>query len=734
MALFLFFVVVVLFLIFRGKKSAKKTAKPKQNPFKQPPAKVVVQRPAVPRPFVSSAAPAARPVPPHVPAPSPPSPVQVALDMATKHFGWEWEDYLKTKPVLPVATPVIQRHFASAYQSLPQMELRDFLYSLINTQTTGNYDAAGKLIPRKPYIYHDLHLVAYELVSQQRLNERDIHELIKGLVRDYRERKKAEKLQKQTVEPIAIIPVDQPAVIPLPENTKEPETSRPVLETISEIINSVSEAKVVPPIQITSEKLAMPNVIDIAPGDVKLNLEFSIGGTVATNTGNSFTSTTNHVYQGYNPDDYKFGKKYKDKMGLTPQEVIWLDKFTIMTNQFNAVESCAIAINRLYLAIIKKMVWRFWNEKIGLQQRMEEIKEIAYKFSLKEHGHWQYFNHEEVKTKTESDLYYTVYKKAENAVRTGWGCSHISPAFYARTQDAIDLFKLHIEPVLDEVILGLTATIPLPDDATEIILNQQSTTKWKREFEKITVDPAQNIKAMATAIHHLAKLNKKNPSVENIYYEAAKFMAPIHKTEALNMYLYYIKSDQKSARIDNKPFNKTNQKQLFKTSEQQAEFQTIVEELIVFKDIKQSLKKVAVFYEPKRKRITLDNSAIALAGQELSGTVDVLNKYLKEEDEPEPAIHEVNTHTSTIGTQTEIIAVAGLSVLQLELLTLFQSNNFNLSSETVTAFAQQHGAFKNQLIESINDACIDVLDDVLIEEDGENYTIEPDYFSKIYTS
>jgi len=719
MVLFLFFAVVVLFLIFRGKKSAKKPLKPKVNPFKQQlPIKPSVQRPAAPRPIMASAATAPRPVPPPAPVP-PPSPVQVALDMAIKHFGWEWEDFLKTKPVLSVASPVIQRHFASAYQSLPQMELRDFLYSLINTQTATNYDAAGKLVPRKPYIYHELHLASYELISQQRLNERDIQELIKGLVREYRENKEAEKLQKQTVATIAVVPVEQPVIVPVSENERE--TSIPVAEKISSIINTVLEAKPV-----------TPHVIDIIPGDVKLDLTIPVSVAVPAQTGSGFTSSTNHVYQGYNPDDYKFGQKYKDKMGLTPQEVIWLDKFTIMTNQFNAVESCAIAINRLYLAIIKKMVWRFWNEKVGLQQRMEDIKDTAYKFSLKEHGHWQYFNHEDVKVRTESDLYYTVFKKAENAIRTAWGCSHISPAFYSRTQDAIDLFKLHIEPVLDEVILGLTATIPEAYEATEIILNQQSTTRWKREFEKITANPAQNIKITATAIHHLAKLNKKNPSVENIYYEAAKFMAPIDKTEALNMYLYYIQSDQKSARIDNKPFNKTNQKQLFKTPEQQAEFQFIVEELIVFKDIKQSLKKVAAFYEIKRKRITLDNSAIALAGQELSGTVEVLNKYLKDEDEPAPAIQAAIIHTAALVAETGTITVAGLSASQLSLLALFQNNNLILSSEMVTTFAEQHGAFKNQLIESINDACIDVLDDVLIEEDGEDYAIDPDYFNKIY--
>jgi hypothetical protein len=46
-------------------------------------------------------------------------------------------------------------------------------------------------------------------------------------------------------------------------------------------------------------------------------------------------------------------------------------------------------------------------------------------------------------------------------------------------------------------------------------------------------------------------------------------------------------------------------------------------------------------------------------------------------------------------------------------------------------FAKSKGVFKNQLIESINEICYEILDDVLIEEEDEFYTINPDYYQKL---
>ena len=45
--------------------------------------------------------------------------------------------------------------------------------------------------------------------------------------------------------------------------------------------------------------------------------------------------------------------------------------------------------------------------------------------------------------------------------------------------------------------------------------------------------------------------------------------------------------------------------------------------------------------------------------------------------------------------------------------------------------AKERGVFKNQLIDSINEACFETIDDVLIEEEEENYVIYEHYYQNI---
>lgn len=64
-------------------------------------------------------------------------------------------------------------------------------------------------------------------------------------------------------------------------------------------------------------------------------------------------------------------------------------------------------------------------------------------------------------------------------------------------------------------------------------------------------------------------------------------------------------------------------------------------------------------------------------------------------------------------------------------LEFFSKNNYSILQSEFEIFAKSKGAFKNQLIENINEICFENLDDVLIEEDEEYYTINEDYYQKL---
>jgi hypothetical protein len=65
---------------------------------------------------------------------------------------------------------------------------------------------------------------------------------------------------------------------------------------------------------------------------------------------------------------------------------------------------------------------------------------------------------------------------------------------------------------------------------------------------------------------------------------------------------------------------------------------------------------------------------------------------------------------------------------------MFENGGYSVLQSEVEAFARSKGALKNQIIESINDMCYDHLDDILIEEDGEYYTVNPEYYKIIHAS
>lgn len=241
----------------------------------------------------------------------------------------------------------------------------------------------------------------------------------------------------------------------------------------------------------------------------------------------------------------------------------------------------------------------------------------------------------------------------------------------------------------------------------------------------------------------LGKLNRKNPSCENIFFEASKFMSKRHKPTALALYLHYLYHDLKSEKFDNKPLTKSIQKSLFNTNEQLHEFEIILSALIQDKNLERALEQLPAVYERKRKKIQLDSGSIKEVQALHADTVDLLNEYLKDELEDENSTivaQEINAEEVNIQItpkhpvqETKSLYVAELVFTDMQLMTLafFEKGNFSIGFEEMETFAKEKAVFKNQLIESINETCYELLDDVLIEGEEEFYTINIDYYKSI---
>ncbi|SFD86394.1 TerB-C domain-containing protein [Chitinophaga sp. CF118] len=432
---------------------------------------------------------------------------------------------------------------------------------------------------------------------------------------------------------------------------------------------------------------------------------------------------------GYDSDEFKLGHRYKTKLNLNTEEITWLNKFDCYRNAFNSIDGCEVAIIKLFLLAVKMLNKRLKKEDASLEKEMEEIRKKAKESIPLMSEYFYNYDDNYVQNAAEAEAFYTIYKKAEVVVREAWGHKRkISAEFNSYSPQAKQQFASRLEPLIDEIVTYLKPTIGETNEQIELDLNATTTTRWKERMTDITsaYSKAQHAESVE-ALYRLGRQNLRNPTRGNIYYEAAKFIAPYDRHESLRLYLHYIYHDLKSTKPDQKQLNKSIQKKLFANEAQLAQFLDIVNGLIKDMNLLKSLTQVDTMYVPKRRKIELDHEQIRIVTQEHSGTVEILNGYLQEDE----MIHETTEEVVVISKVPESHTSSPLTPLQIEFLQLFPEDH-QLSAVEVEAFAIGKGMFKNQLLDGINDTCYELLDDVLVEEEDDYYVINSDYYNKIF--
>lgn len=450
-----------------------------------------------------------------------------------------------------------------------------------------------------------------------------------------------------------------------------------------------------------------------------------------------------YSYQNYNTDyDYwRLGSKYKTKLKLNDEEVKLLNKLWYPSNNFCSVEYCCVEILKLYITVIEELKASYIAEGTTIDAQFLAVADVIARKHFKYKNGSQ--NYKYCIETTTNEFYSHIFKHCENAVREYYGHKRkINTDTYYTTAEAKTEFETKIISKVSGLLPVLISKVSVPDEATDIELYSQNTNRWKIKFEELTTRYNEKPKEFIDSIVALGKLNKKNPSIENIFFEASKFIAKYDKESALSLYVHYLFHDLKSATFDNKQLTKTIQKSLFKTNEQLHDFEIIVSDLIKDKDLEKALKNVSKVYEVKRKKIKLDTTSIKEVQQQHSGTVELLNEYLKDDFEDENnsiKSQEINneeikieiTQKSEETSHSAFVRDLTFSPIHISALELFSKSNFSIPQSELEIFAKSKGIFKNQLIESINETCYDFLDDVLIEEEDDYYTINTNYFQRI---
>ena len=451
-----------------------------------------------------------------------------------------------------------------------------------------------------------------------------------------------------------------------------------------------------------------------------------------------------YSYQNNNTDyDYwRLGSKYKDKLKLDDNEVKLLNSLIDTNNKFNSIEFCAVELIRLSLNCVKQLEEYCKQNNSKFENVINEIAhiEITSKYKYTQGS----YNYKSINDNFISTVYQCIYKTCENTLRDYFKVGRKTDlSYYLHSENATIIFKEKILNIIQPFIdLSISEKKEI-DLESEIKINNYSRSRYKNELNLLSesFDEAK-ISDYKNAIENLELRNQGNPFIESIYFEASKFVSKYDKSLSLTYYIKYLYHDLKSATFDNKQLTKTIQKSLFKTNEQLHDFEIIVSELIKDKNLDKALKNVSKVYEIKRKKIQLDTASIKEVQQQHSGTVELLNEYLKDDFEDEnnsiksqeisnEEIRIEITQKSDNISHSAFVGDLNFTPIHISALELFSKSNFSVPQSELEQFAKSKGIFKNQLIESINETCYEFLDDVLIEEEEDYYTINTNYFQRI---
>ena len=455
-----------------------------------------------------------------------------------------------------------------------------------------------------------------------------------------------------------------------------------------------------------------------------------------------------------------FGDLYRGRLALEPREVTWLNKFDPPSHAFIKVETAREATVRLFVAVVNDLEHRCKKTGTTLAKQVRELETRTEDYA-NNHRPYRYVNRYMAGHKVGAAISLTIFQHCENAVRERYGYKLFdADVYYSEINDPERLFNQYIGDAVRVQLPDLARTLPPPDAALEQTLNKADPTRWQAPFELLLARLPANPAAFVAGVETLGEANALNAAQANIYQEASRQLGALDREATVRFYLHYLYYGARRYPFRPKPFLKRTQKALFTLPEHLARFEALSEELLRKRDLLAVLAAVPNIWFQERRKIELDYGAVQAARARHAGTVALLNEYLQDAPEPAsttkpaptppnpaqapapkaapaarklPKASQAAAGAAAHAAPAAVIFAPALALTapQQALLHLFADHALTVPQTTVEAFAKAHGALRNQLIDGLNDRCYDVLDDVLIEESGDDYTIYEAYYQRL---
>lgn len=446
----------------------------------------------------------------------------------------------------------------------------------------------------------------------------------------------------------------------------------------------------------------------------------------------------NELVQLYPDYNWQFTDKYAKDFALTRQEI---DILRFIENKWDSFYSSLDVLNTKSVLFFREAIKVLEGEFIKQNETLENIiAETAKGFDIKDsRGRYDYsrsiyiYGNVPIETKIK-EIYNCIFRLCRNELYKRYGFSwELDLYAYLENTRGQRVISTGLMPKIEITIRSMAKALPDFTDEEEVQVNKSYTTRWRPIYKEITENFDGNISEYIKQVNRLSNLNRENHGQTYLLFDTSKFLIGKDDIAALKMYLRYVDAYRKFSSDTEKPLPKYICKKLFKKQEHQDEFEQIVHQYKCDKDQVKAYEAIDQLFLPKRKKLQLDQNEISKIAEQHSETVLLLNEVMEEgevaivDTKPKQDITAPNPNTTTSDLQTNAL----LDSLHLELLDIFVENDHSLAKARVEDFAKSKGLMANRLIDKINELCYETLDDVLIEDENDKWTIMEEYLKKI---
>lgn len=424
-------------------------------------------------------------------------------------------------------------------------------------------------------------------------------------------------------------------------------------------------------------------------------------------------------------------ERYIRELNLSKVDAQLLNSIWISGNAFVNIEFCTKELIRLYVSAMKVLAESFQEQQVSKHNTFQFIGDLI----ARKQNHYRVGspNYKYIIEHSESTLSEYVLRYCESELRTHLGHNRkMNINGYLNHSEVISAIGEKIIAPIAAHMPELLRGIAEPNEAVEVALNAITPTRWKNRLfltdEHYTQIGLEKFKA---EVDRQLRLNVQNSSLDIIFQDVVKFSAQHDKPTSLQYYLRYSHYCFGIKNTDPKPMPKNLQKVLFRMETDIRRFEELVTKVKTGEKLAHLLAEAAIFYAPVRKKITLNTTLIDQVEQQYTGTVELLNGYLQDEEPVSlPVIPVLITEPVNNTTRYVLSFTAG----QSGLIELFKAHDFALEAADINIYCQNIGLMPSALVNDINEHCYELLDDPLIEEQDQQYTINPYYYQQLLVS